>query len=452
MKKKSSLANGASLAEAIRSARGSRRRWPWIAGGLLLVVVVVAFAMGHRKGGPGEMSFRTSTLERGELSVTVTATGNLEPTNQVTVGSELSGTVLEIYVDENDRVTKGQALLRLDTTTLETELNALRASLQAAEARVTQAELTAKQANDELARQQKLRESSGGRLPSVSEMQSVTTSAENADADLISARASLAQSQAQVESQESNLAKALISSPTNGVVLTRSIEVGQTVAASFSAPELFVIAEDLSHMQLEVAVAEADIARITEGLGASFAVDAYPDRKYEASVTRVSWGSEIVDNVVTYAVKLIVDNGDFSLRPGMTATADLRVAECSDAWLVPPAALRFEMPKPEDGAGGPPPNMGSAPSQSSSSQKRSFVDNLMPRPPRPNRRSSTTTEATEPATNSDGDANTIWILRDGHPMPVHVAVGLSDGRRTQVESEELQEGDEVIVGQSQVNS
>ena len=435
---------GADLAQAIRQQRGSRRRrWPWILAAVAVLALAAGAYFGRGRSDAAAASYRTAALERGDLTLDVVATGNLEPTNQVTVGSELSGTVLELLADANDHVRKGQVLARLDTSTLGNELKALRAALESSSARVLQSEATAREAAAELARQRQLAEVSGGRLPSAAVLQGAEASAARADADLASARASEAQARAQVEIKESNLDKAEIRSPTDGVVLSRSVEVGQTVAASFSAPELFVIAEDLRRMKLEVAVAEADIARLADGQTASFTVDAWPERRYEARVTRVALGHSIVDNVVTYVVELAVDNGDLSLRPGMTATASVRVAERSQVLLVPPAALRFEptalsVVEPD-------------------AAKSSFVDSLVPRPPGRNRSRGSASGKTEVAASSaarrsTGGGGRIWVLRDSRPVPVAVSVGLSDGSRTQVEGEGLQEGDSIVVGQSRAAS
>ena len=291
-----------------RAGNGKRSKRLWLAGALLAVAVALALivtvaGLGDAPAGP---RYVTEPVTNGNITLTVTATGNLAPTNEVTVGSELSGRVLQVDVDSNDRVVSGQTLAVLDTRSLENELKAKAAALESAVAAVSQARATLKEAEAALARQQTLKKLSEGRVPSLAVMESALAAAARAEADLQSALAKEGEARAQVELKEADLEKAVIRSPVDGVVLSRSIEVGQTVAASFSTPELFVIAEDLSRMKLEVAVAEADIGRVATGQKAAFRVDAWPDRQYQASVTKVSYGSAITDNVVTYTTRTSV--------------------------------------------------------------------------------------------------------------------------------------------------
>jgi HlyD family secretion protein len=372
--------------------------------------------------------FVTEPLKRGDISLTITATGNLEPTNKVTVGSELSGTALEVYVDTNDRVVKGQPLAKLDTSKLTQQTAASRASVVSAQARVAQAEATLKETEADLARQQELHRLSGGKIPSQAGLATAVATAERARADLLSAQASVGEAEAQVLINESDLAKAIIKSPIDGIVLSRDIEPGQTVAASFTAPELFVIAENLEHMKLKVAIAEADIGRVAKGQTATFTVDAWPSRAYTASVLKVSYGSAITDNVVTYETELQVANSDLSLRPGMTATADIRVAESKQVFLVPSAALRFD---PAASSAGP-----------VAAAKKSFVQSLTPMPPRSgaanNNGRGGAAEKSAPGTAR------IWVLRDSRPEAVSVNIGLADERHTEVTGGDLAEGLAVI--------
>lgn len=413
------------------SQHGIKKRTLWILAALLSALVAW-FTLGRSNPANAQQpAFTTAPIQRGDIQLTVTATGNLEPTNEVSVGSELSGTTLEVLVDTNDRVTKGQVLARLDTTTLENQLKAYRASLESAKAKLQQAKATQKEAEATLARQQELHQLSNGQLPSKANLAATEASAERARADVLSAEAAKGEAEAQIEIQETDLAKAIIRSPVDGIVLTRSIEAGQTVAASFETPELFVIAEDLSQMKLEVAIAEADIGRVDAGQSAQFNVDAWPDRAYEATVLKVSYGSEVTDNVVTYATELSVSNSDLSLRPGMTATANINVAHHPNVLRVPVAALRFA--PSDEGA-----------QASNSNEKKSFIDNLIPRPPRRNN------SANRDAAPAHQDAPTIWILESGHPQPVVVQTGLSDGSYTEVSADGLNEGMQVIIRQNKV--
>ncbi len=416
------------LADILHPAKHAKRNRIRIAvtSGVALAAIVAFFAWRHSVATrPPPSPFVTEALTRGDISLTITATGNLEPTNEVTVGSELSGTILEVYVDTNDRVTKGQPLAKLDTTTLEQQIAASRANVASAKAQVAQAQATVKETAATLARQQELRKLSDNQLPSQSDLDATIAAADRAQANLLVAQATAEQAQAQLDINETDLTKAVIKSPMDGIVLTRDIEPGQTVQASYSAPELFVIAEKLEHMKLTVAVAEADIGRVAKDQPATFTVDAWPSRAYDASVLKVSYGSEVTDNVVTYDTDLQVANADLSLRPGMTATADISVAQSKDVFLVPSAALRFTP----------------AAATADTTQKKSFVQSLMPMPPRMNRSSGKTAETEKSA---PGTAR-IWVLKDGEPQAVQVSIGLADERHTEISAPGLTAGMQVIL-------
>jgi HlyD family secretion protein len=391
---------------------------------LLLAALVVGAALYLVLGRSGRSTalqpYHTETVTRGDLTVTVSATGNLQPTNQVDVGSEVSGLVESVYVDDNDRVVTGQVLARLDLSKLQDQVINARAALASAEARVLQAEASVKESLANLSRLRQVAELSNGKVPSKTELETAEATAARASADEASARAAVEQARASLSSAEINLAKASIRSPIDGVVLTRQIEPGQTVAASFQAPVLFTLAEDLAQMELQVDVDEADVGRVREGQMAAFTVDAYSSRRYPARITRVGYGSQTKDGVVSYMTILSVDNGDLSLRPGMTATAEITAVERRGVLLVPNAALRFTPP--------------AAPG--SSQRSRSLVSNLLPRPPMmPSRANG----------NGNGDGTqTAWVLRDGQPVPVTVTVGSTDGRVTEVTGGDLREGMAVI--------
>jgi len=429
MKPSSPSNQPADLAAVIRAGGpGESKKTRYVLIALAAVFVLgggfwISRARAAKNQGP---TYATEAVRRGDLGLTITATGNLEPTNEVTVGSELSGTILEVYVDINDRVTKGQPLAKLDTTKVAQQAESSRAALKSAQASVAQAEATVKETAATLTRQQELHRISGGKLPSQSDLDAAEAAATRARANLLSAQASVAQAEAQLRINENDLSKAIIKSPIDGIVLTRSVEPGQTVAASLNAPELFVLAENLEHMKLKVTVAEADIGRVTSGLHSTFTVDAWPNRAYRASVSRVAYGSTTTNNVVTYETDLEVSNDDLSLRPGMTATADIKVAEAKGVLLVPATALRFD-----------PASASSAPTTA----KKSFVQSLTPMPPRRQG-------------GNKGDANAeklpigtgrLWVLRDGQPQAVSVKLGLTDGRYTEVSGDGLTEGAPIII-------
>lgn len=419
------------LSTILATEKGASRRGRlYLLIGAVLIIVVGIFVWRKASASEGNMAtYVTEPVKRGDLRVVVTATGNLEPTNKVTVGSELSGTVKEVHVDTNDKVTKGQPLAQLDTSKLQQQTESSRATATAARARVSQARATVVESKAGLGRLEKLKEASGGKLPSQADMDAAIATAERAKADLASADAEVLQADANVGTNESDLEKLVVRSPIDGIILTRNIEPGQTVAATMTAPELFVVAENLENMKLKVAVAEADIGRVKSGQSAKFTVDAWPNRSFEATVKKVEFGSTVTDNVVTYTTELEVSNDDLSLRPGMTATAEIAVAEAKDALLVPNAALRFNPETAEAAAGGP-------------QAKRSFVQSLIPGPPR--RMGGAPGKMEEaPAPKSDGPAR-VWILRDGKPSPIDVTTGLSDGRVTEISGKDLSDGLQVV--------
>jgi HlyD family secretion protein len=400
----------------------------------LIFAVVVALIVGgflfyRAKNGDDDQGpqFVTTPVTRGGISLEVTATGNLAPINEVIIGSELSGTVQEVYVDTNDAVKKTQPLAKLDTSKLTQQTERTRATLASAKARVSQAEATLRESEASHARLEELHQLSGGKTPSRATMETSLATVARSKADLDSANATVSGAEAEVRSVERDLEKTIIRSPVDGVVLTRTIEVGQTVAASFTAPQLFTIAEDLKKMELRVAVAEADIGRLTQGQGAEFSVDAWPSRVYTASVKKVSYGSVITNNVVTYSTELEVANDDLTLRPGMTATADIAIAEVDDILIVPNTALRFdpvaaaEIGKPDE-------------------ESRTLVQSLSPGGGRRWGRG-----APPPKGSPSTHGPRIWTLKDGEPVEVLVKTGLTDGRVTEVSGEGLTEELEVIV-------
>jgi len=413
-----------SVAEALgeNGTSSGKKRFKWLVVLILLLAAGVTSALAIQgMDRPDSVRYKTQKVERGKLTVTVAATGNLEPTNQVDVGSELSGTVLDVAVEENSRVKVGQILVGLDTTRLEAQYLEAKAELASAGARVLQTRATTREAENNMARLKHVRQLSNNKVPSQYELDAAEATLARARADAASAKAAVSQTRATLKVTEIDLKKAVIRSPMNGVVLDRDVEPGQTVAASLQAPVLFTLAEDLAQMELKVDVDEADVGLVQEGQEATFVVDAYSDRKFKAQITRVCYGSDTTDGVVTYETVLKLDNKDLSLRPGMTATAEIIVKNLENILLIPNAALRF-----------------SPPVENKNEPDRSLMDSLLPGPPKRNR------DAHEP-TPIPGHGRKIWILQNGQPHPVSVEIGASDGVRTRVMGESLAPGMQVIL-------
>lgn len=367
-------------------------------------------------------NYRTEEARNGDLVVKVSATGNLEPTNQVDVGSELSGMIEAVLVDDNATVTQGQVIARLDPSRVRDQVNKSKAALIASQAQVAQAVATVSETRLQLGRLRELAKRSNGQMVSATELSAAEAALARAIASEGVALAGVEQAAATLNSDETNLAKTVIRSPINGVVLARKVEPGQTVAASLQAPVLFTLAEDLTLMELHVAVDEADVGQVKVGQEAVFSVDAWRNRRYPAVVTRVNFGSEIKEGVVTYPTMLKVNNSDSSLRPGMTATAEITVVNRENVLLVPNAALRF--------------TPGATPNNKPNG---SLVSSLVPRMPRSSSQRSNKAK-------KDG-LQTVYVLRNGQAEPVEINVGLTDGKLTEVTGGDLSAGTPLIVEQ-----
>ena len=399
---------------ASRPAGRWRRLLPYLAL-LATVLLLLSWRSGSRDSAPTSR-YLTEKITQGDLRAVVTATGTLEPIHQVTVGSELSGLVAAVLVTENDRVLKGQPLVLLDTAKLAEQTDRSRAALATAEAQLRQAEATVTETAASLHRLEELARRSEGLLVAAADLDSARATATRAAAARDSARAAVAEAESAVRMNEKELVKGTIRSPIDGIVLSRSIEPGQTVAASLQAPVLFTLAEDLRSMKLEVGVSEADVAKVASDQQASFSVDAWPGELFAATVKKVQYGSKVVENVVTYQAELEVANADLRLRPGMTATADIGVAERREVLLVPNAALRFR-----------PPAVVTPP------KKTSF--SLLPRPPGLDKGAAQATSAGE----------RVFVLRHQQVVEVAVKKGLTDGKMTEISAAEIRPGDEVVL-------
>ncbi len=396
---------------------------------IVAIIVILVPIIWSTTNNAQSFQFKTGKAISGDLTITIGATGNLEPRNQVDVGSELSGIIRTVEVDYNDHVEKGQVLARLDTEKLQSEVNNSKAALESARAQVIQAQASLKAVKAEFERLKRVHELSGGKVPSKYDLESAQASFEKAEADLIRAKSQASQAGAVLESSQTDLSKAVICSPINGIVLGRTVEPGQTVAASLQAPVLFTLAEDLTRMELHVDVDEADVGQVGEGQDATFTVDAYPEQSFPAHITQVRYGATDTDGVITYETVLLVDNKDLLLRPGMTATADIVVSRVRDAVLIPNAALRF---KPPESPGG---------STEEKEEGTSVMSRIFPRPPRHNKAQSNN----ENARNSGGRQQ-VWRLEDGHTVPIDVTAGVTDGIMTQVISGGIEPGMELVVG------
>lgn len=378
----------------------------------LVVLVVAAVAVWFFFGRSGAAYvYTTDKATTGDLTVTVTATGSIQPIEQVDVSSELSGRVKSVFVDYNSRVKTGDVLAELVTDTLEVNVDSARAKLAAANATVAKLQAVIAQMKNVLDSKKVLVDRN------VSSSQELIDAQANYDAAIAAvdaAKAEVDAAEANLRLAETNLTKAKIVSPIDGVVLTRSVDPGATVAASLSAPVLFVLAGDLAKMELRVDVDEADVGQVKIGQKATFTVDAFPDRVFPAAIKDVRFVSETVQNVVTYKALLSVDNSELLLRPGMTATADIVVNEVQNATLIPNAALRYAPPTTDASGGG-------------------FLFFRAPR--------------MTPMTNAEptGHGRTVWVLRDGVPVSVTIEIGASDGSRTAVRSGDIKPGDALIV-------
>jgi HlyD family secretion protein len=368
--------------------------------------------------------YTTQPATRGNLTLTVAANGTIQPTRSINIGSELSGTVLKVNVDVNDHISKGQVLVELDPAKLRDQVRRSQATLAAAQAKVKQTAATITESRSTMTRLDDVARLSGGKVPSQTELDTARATLARALADDASAQAGVQDAQAALSTDQINLSKASISAPADGVVLTRTVDPGNAVAASLQAVTLFTVAEDLSRLRLWVYVDEADVGEVQVGQQATFTVSAYPTRRFPAVITRVGFGSTITDNVVTYLTYLDVDNSDLRLRPGMTATATITAMQRNNVLLVPNTALRFTPT--------------SAPATAAS---KGFLSNLAPGRIGGNTRKSAAAGA------STATARQLWVLRKGTAVPVMVVTGISDGHMTEITGGDLQAGMEVITDQ-----
>ncbi|MHB8771189.1 MAG: efflux RND transporter periplasmic adaptor subunit [Syntrophales bacterium] len=380
------------------------------------------FILSKNKG--NSIQFRTEPVTRGDLRAAVTATGTVSAVTTVLVGTQVSGTIKEIFVDFNSPVKKGQLLAQIDPALSEARVAQARANLQAAAANVKKAEVALQDALRTLERNRSL---FAKNYIARSDLDAAETSQQSAQAQLSAVQAQVEQTRAALQQEETNFRYTRILSPVDGVVISRNVDIGQTVAASFQTPTLFSIAQDLTRMQIDTNVDEADIGRIRVGQQVQFTVDAYPDNQFPGKVSEVRNAPITVQNVVTYIVVVKVANPEHKLKPGMTANVSIITAETRDVLKIPNAALRFKW-TPDKAAGR---GKGSAPAGAAS------AGGSTPAAEAP---------AVAAATQQNGQKRQgVWVLEGQKPRRIPLATGISDGNYTAVLSGALKEGDAVII-------
>jgi HlyD family secretion protein len=399
--------------------RGRRRVRFAVAALALLVIAAAVFWYATKRNGAA-VQYKTAAVTRGDLTVVVTATGTVQAVNQVDVGTEISGTIRTVEVDYNDRVKVGQVLARIDTDKLQAQVSQSQSTLESAEAKLIDAQATVVESRDNLERFKRVREMSGGKVPSQREFDAADAVLKRALSNEATLKALISEAKWKLSIDQTNLSKAVIRSPINGVVLKRQVEPGQTVAASLQTPVLFTIAENLAQMEVQVDVDEADVAQVKVGQQATFTVDVYPGRTFSAVVKQVRYGPETVQGVVTYKTLLSVDNSDLALRPGMTATADITVKRTANVLLVPNLALRFSPPAPEQ----------------TTQTSGSLLSRLFPRPP--------PTSKPRDTGDAKGKQQHVWVLRDGQPFAIAVIAGSTDGVMTEITSGDIAVDSKVV--------
>jgi HlyD family secretion protein len=377
--------------------RSGPPRWPWIVGLVLVVLLAVASGIGKQNaGGEGRWDYDLGEVARGDLTVRVTAVGTVQPRNSVAVSSELSGIVASVAVELDDRVKAGQVLAKLDASVMAAQQKQANTAIETAQAGLSQAEVQLRTVERTVERS---RATAAQGALAAAELEQAEGAYDAAHAAFHLAEAQLAQARAASRVGATQLRKTVIRSPIDGIVLERNVEPGQAVVSALQAQTLFVVADDLEQMEVEVEIDEADIGRLKAGQAAEFTVAAHPDRVFPATVRRVHLSPKPGLGVVTYLAELDAPNPDGALRPGMTATARIDTSTIEDAVLVPNRSLRWAPP-----------------------------------------------DAPAPPTSRDGRrVGRVWTLVDGEPVAVEVLPGLSDGRSTVIEPGAVSAGQEVVV-------
>ncbi len=375
---------------------------------------------------PAEIEYRTTAIEKRRIVGRITASGTLQAVVTVQVGSQVSGRIQQLFADFNSSVKKGEVVAKIEPQLFQAEVAKANANYRSAKASVAQAQAKALDAERQYKRAKELFDQG---LVSQIDVDAAQTNAAVAAAQVDVAKASIDQARAQLNTAQVNLSYTTIVSPIDGVVISRNVDVGQTVAASLSAPVIFTIAEDLRKMQVNTSVSEGDVGRLATGMNAFFTVDAFPGQRFKGSIAQIRNAAQTVQNVVTYNALIDVANDDLKLRPGMTANTTVIYAEKDDVLAIPNQALRFR-PPPEmtpsasASGGGPGSGTGRGRGNWGGGGARSAGSGV-PRGEGP-------------------ESKTLWVMRDGKPQSISVQTGLTDGTNTELVGGELAEGDLVI--------
>jgi HlyD family secretion protein len=402
-----------------------------------IVVVTATVAVYYSASGSAEgPRLNTTAVARGAVVETVSATGTLEAVETVEVGTQVSGMIKALYADYNDRVRKGKVIARLEPSLFETQVEQARATVQRLQADVEARKVQVADAELKLRR---ARELSTKQLIPASDLETAESTTRQAEASLKAAQAQLVQGLASLNQTQVNLGHTTIVAPIDGIVVSRNVDVGQTVAASMSAPTLFVLARDLTRMQVNAKIDEADIGRIQSGQAVEFGVDAYAGEKFTGKVRQVRLQPIVEQNVVSYVTVVDVPNPELKLKPGMTATVAVEIARADDALRVPSGALRFR----------PTPEVFAALGQEAPPDRGPADARAVRGPGQPSLGGGPGAEGvrrSRDGSQRSGGRSGVWVLRDGRLRRVRVETGTSDGVVTAVIGGELQEGDQVVTG------
>ncbi|HEU4591438.1 MAG TPA: efflux RND transporter periplasmic adaptor subunit [Steroidobacteraceae bacterium] len=408
--------------------------------GLIALALIILFVLYRcTAGGDDSPEYQTAVVEKTNVVSRVSTSGSLQAVVTVDVGSQVSGRILELYADFNSKVKKGEKIAKIDPALFQSAVSQAQANVTAAHANVLRLQVTAEDAERQARRASEV---FAQKLISETERDNAVATARAARAAVEQAKGQLAQSEAQLEQARTNLRYTDILSPTDGVVISRAVNVGQTVAASLQAPVIFTIAQDLAKMEVHTNVAESDIGRLKPGMRVTFTVDAYPGEPFRGSIRDIRNAPQVVQNVVTYDAVIDVNNDDLKLKPGMTATVSVITDRRSDVLAVPNAALRF---RPESFGNG----AARGAQASGAPGAAAGANGARPRG-QGGQGGESSWRRDRGGENEEGGVpqvvkRTVYVLEGGKPAPREVTAGITDGRVTEIVSGELKEGENVIV-------